>query len=66
MNDTLQVGKTRRTHHQIAYRVVWIPRYRRNVLTGEAGAVCKGPIAESRDQHGFRFLALEADRGHAH
>jgi REP element-mobilizing transposase RayT len=31
----MQVGKTRYTHYSIAYHLVWIPKYRRRVLTGE-------------------------------
>ena len=32
--DSLQVGKTRYTDYSIAYHLVWIPKYRRRILTG--------------------------------
>ncbi|WP_374229094.1 transposase [Ktedonobacter sp. SOSP1-52] len=36
MNESgLQVGKTRYTHYLIASHLVWIPKYRRRILTGE-------------------------------
>ncbi|WP_374228914.1 transposase [Ktedonobacter sp. SOSP1-52] len=31
----LQVGKTRYTHSSIASHLVWTPKYRRRILTGE-------------------------------
>lgn len=59
MNDTLQIGKTRWTHYQIAYHFVWIPKYRRKVRAGEAEAACKALIAECCAHYGFALLALE-------
>ena len=41
MSDTLQAGKTRWSHYQIAYHFVWIPKYRRQILTGEVQVAAK-------------------------
>ena len=47
MNESrLQMGKTRYTHYSIAYHLVWIPTYRRQVLTGEVQKATKELLAE--------------------
>ena len=66
MTDTLQTGKTRWSHYQIAYHFVWIPKYRRKILTGEVESVVKRAIKECCKMHGFTLLALETDTDHVH
>jgi putative transposase len=66
MNNTLQAGKTRWCQHQIAYHFVWIPRYRRRILTGEVQAAAKAAIEACCKMHGFELLALETDEDHIH
>ena len=62
----LQVGKTRYTHYTIAYHLVWIPKYRRRVLTGEVQAETKRLMGECCERHGLTLLALETDEDHIH
>src|SRR2546423_11844633 len=62
----LQVGKTRYTHYSIAYHLVWIPKYRRRVLTGEVQKETKRLIQECCDRQGLTLLALETDEDHIH
>lgn len=62
----MQTGKTRWTHYNIAYHFVWIPKYRRRILTGEVQAETKRLIAECCDRHGITLLALETDEDHVH
>jgi putative transposase len=64
--DTLPSGKTRWSHYQIAYHFVWIPKYRRRILTGEVQVAAKAAIRACCEQHGFRLLALETDEDHVH
>ena len=66
MIDTLQAGKTRWSHYQIAYHFVWIPKYRRRILTGEVQIATKAAIEACCMQHGFHLLALETDEDHVH
>ena len=47
-----QVGKTRYTHYTIAYHLVWLPRNRRRVLTGEAQKETTRLIGACCEQHG--------------
>lgn len=62
----MQEGKTRWTHYSIAYHLVWIPKYRRNVLTGEVQKATKALIVECCERHGLTLLALETDQDHVH
>ena len=62
----LQVGKTRYTHYSIAYHLVWIPKYRRKILTGEVQAETKRLITACCERHGLTLLALETDIDHIH
>lgn len=66
MHHTLQHGKTRWSHYQIAYHFVWIPKYRRRILTGEVQKAAKEAIAICCLTHGFELLALETDIDHVH
>jgi putative transposase len=62
----MQDGKTRWTHYSIAYHLVWIPKYRRKVLTGEVQKATKELIAECCERHNLTLLALETDQDHVH
>jgi putative transposase len=66
MNTTLQAGKTRWSHYQIAYHFVWIPKYRRRILVGDVQKVTKEAIETCCTMHGFTLLALETDEDHVH
>lgn len=62
----LQVGKTRYTHYTIAYHLVWIPKYRRKILTDEVQAETKRLLTECCERYGLTLLALETDSDHVH
>ncbi len=62
----LQVGKTRYTHYSIAYHLVWMPQYRRKILTREVQAETKRLLTECCERHGLTLLALETDIDHIH
>jgi REP-associated tyrosine transposase len=64
--SSLQVGKTRYTHYSIAYHLVWIPKYRRKILTGDVQAETKRLITECCERQGLTLLALETDLDHIH
>jgi putative transposase len=63
---TLQLRNTRYTHYTIAYHLVWIPKYRRRVLTGEVQKETKRLIAECCERHELTLLALETYEDHIH
>jgi putative transposase len=62
----MQTGKTRWTHYSIAYHFVWIPKYRRKILTGEVQKATKDLLNECSQRHGLALLALETDIDHVH
>ena len=62
----MQEGKTRWAHYSIAYHLVWIPKYRRKVLTGEVQKATKELIAECCERHDLTLLVLETDQDHVH
>jgi putative transposase len=64
--DSLQVGKTRYSHYSIAYHFVWIPKYRRRILTGEVQKETKRLITACCQQQGLILLAMETDEDHIH
>ena len=64
--SSFQVGKTRYTHYSIAYHLVWIPKYRRKILTGDVQAETKRLITECCERQGLTLLALETDLDHVH
>jgi putative transposase len=62
----MQSGKTRWTQYSIAYHLVWIPRYRRPILTGEVQAETKRLIAECCFNHGLALIEIQTDEDHVH
>lgn len=66
MSDGLQAGKTRWTHYRTGYHLVWIPKHRRKVLTGDVAESTKLLIAEACERNGLTLLSVEADMDHLH
>ena len=62
----MQAGKTRWIHYSIAYHFVWIPKYRRKILTGAVSTATKDLLTECCERHGLTLLALETDLDHVH
>ena len=62
----MQTGKTRWTHYSIAYHFVWIPKYRRKILTGEVQKATKDLLNACCQRHGLALLALDTDLDHVH
>ena len=62
----MQEGKTRWTHSCIAYHFVWIPKYRRQMLTGEVQKATKELMAECCQRHDLKLFALETDLDQVH
>jgi putative transposase len=45
--------------HDLGYRVVWCPKYRRAVLAGSVAGRCRELISEKCAEHGWRIVTLE-------
>jgi putative transposase len=66
MDSGLQEGRTRWSHYRTGYHLVWIPKYRRKVLTGAVADATKELIRDCCARHGLRLLAAETDVDHVH
>ncbi len=62
----VQVGRTRYIHDTIAYHLVWIPKYRRKILTGKVQAETQRLLTHCCERHNLALLALETDVDHIH
>jgi len=60
------MDKTIYTHYSITYHFVWIPKYRRHILTDEVQKETKYLMAECCAQQGVTLLAMETDEDHIH
>lgn len=50
----------------IGYHVVWCPKYRRPVLSGDVGKRCAELIKAKADERGWTIVALEVMPDHVH
>jgi putative transposase len=66
MPGSLQEGKTRWTHYQTGYHLVWIPKYRRKVLVGAVADALKRLLAACCERNGLTLIAVETDVDHVH
>lgn len=62
----LGIKSTRNAVYQTAYHAVWIPKYRRAVLTGEIADRLRGLLHEVAALKGFELLAVEIQPDHVH
>ncbi|WGI17282.1 IS200/IS605 family transposase [Methanonatronarchaeum sp. AMET-Sl] len=60
------MGKTRYSRYQINYHFVWIPKYRRDVLTGDVKESLDRIIKEIIDRMNGEVLSLEIQPDHVH
>jgi putative transposase len=64
--NSLQAGKTCYTHYLIGCHPVWIPKYRRKVLTDDVAAETRRLIRECCRRHGLTLVDIETDIDHVH
>lgn len=62
----LGLKRTRNAVYQTAYHAVWIPKYRKPVLTGAVAERLRGVLHEICQAKGFEVLALEIQADHVH
>lgn len=57
---------TRWARYRIGYHLVWIPKYRRPILTPEVGETVRTSLRAACADHDLTLLACETDRDHVH
>lgn len=62
----IQKGKTRWAAYNIAYHFVWIPKYRRKVLTSEVESEMRKLTLDVCQKYEVTVLALEIQPDHIH
>ena len=64
--SSLQTGKTRWSRYLTGYHLVWIPKYRRRVLTDEVALETKRLLGECCERQGLTLISAETDLDHVH
>ena len=54
------------TRHKMLYHIVWIPKYRKRVLTGTIAKKIKDLLQECADVNRWRIEELTIQRDHVH
>jgi len=62
----IKTVNSRNCIYQTAYHVVWCPKYRKAVLTGEIPGALEGILKEVCVGHGWEILSLEIQPDHIH
>lgn len=57
---------TAQTRYDLRYHFVWVPRYRKRVLTGEIARSIAGMIRYCCQVHDWEVYELTMDRDHVH
>ncbi len=52
--------------YNLKYHIVWIPKYRRGLLTGKIAERLKQILAQIANEYGFRIIAIEVMPDHVH
>lgn len=52
--------------YDLGYHLVWCPKYRRPVLTGQVRVRLEELLRAKADEHGWRVVALEIEPDHVH
>jgi putative transposase len=62
----IRMEKTRYAHYNINYHLVWIPKYRRQVLVGQIKADLETAIHEIAEKMEVKVISLEVQPDHIH
>lgn len=62
----LELRTTRHSVYQTAYHIVWIPKYRRAILTGPVAERARTVLEEVARRYGWPLLSLEVQPDHLH
>lgn len=52
--------------YDLKYHIVWIPKYRRSLLTGEIAERLKEILSQIADEYHFNIIAMEVMPDHVH
>jgi len=61
-----KLKKTRHSTYCISYHIVWIPKYRRKILTGDVALAIEESLKIAAQGKGWEIIALEVMPDHVH
>lgn len=62
----MRLRKTRWSHYNLNYHIVWIPKYRRAILTGNVKEELEKILHEVSKKHDIDLLSLSVQPDHVH
>jgi putative transposase len=62
----LEMDAGAHTVHNLYYHVVWIPKYRKNILQGKVGERAREAILRVADEYGYGVDELKVSPDHIH
>jgi len=62
----MKAKKTRYAHYNINYHFVWIPKYRRKILTGKVAEEFERHLRKVCEERGVEILSLSVQPDHVH
>ena len=60
------VRRTKHAVYDLKYHMVWIPKYRKDVLSGEVSGYLKEVFQQISEEYEFRIDTMEVMEGHVH
>ncbi|MGC9101404.1 MAG: IS200/IS605 family transposase [Caldisericum sp.] len=66
MSEFIKVKSTQHAKYQIACQFVWIPKFRKAILTGKVKEFLEEIFQEIAKEYGFEMLAMEVMPDHIH
>ena len=60
------VKRTKHAVYDLKYQLVWIPKYRKQVLSKDVADYLKGTFAKIANEYGFRIDTMEVMEDHVH
>ena len=62
----MTIRRTRHTVYDLKYHLVWIPKYRKNILGGEVAEYVKEVFGRIADEYEFKIDTMEVMEDHVH
>jgi putative transposase len=62
----IKTFNSRNCVYQTAYHVIWCPKYRKSILTGNIPSVLKAILSQICAAHGWEIISLEIQPDHVH
>lgn len=62
----MRIKKTRWSHYNLNYHFVWMPKYRRSILTGDVATFLEQVLRKIAEEHDIEILSLSVQPDHVH